>query len=101
VIFRSANLGQAVDILGHMLRPDGTGLTAVVAAALTHQRLVILLVALLVVFLPTHPVTGPMLESTRGRLAATVRVGVMTAGLAYSVILIASGTFSPFLYFQF
>ena len=39
--------------------------------------------------------------SSRGRLAGAIRIGVMTAGLAYSVILIASGTFSPFLYFQF
>jgi alginate O-acetyltransferase complex protein AlgI len=34
-------------------------------------------------------------------VAGAVRIGVMTAGLAYSTILIASGTFSPFLYFQF
>lgn len=101
VFFRSANLTQALTILGHMFLPDGSGLTDLVDAALTNQRLVILLVALLVVLLPTHPVTGPLLESSRGRMANAIRIGVMTAGLAYSVILIASGTFSPFLYYQF
>lgn len=101
VFFRSADLPQALTVLGHLFVPDGRGLTELVNAALTNQRLVILLVALLVVLLPTHPVTGPMLESSRTRIAAAVRIGVMTAGLLYSAILIASGTFSPFLYFQF
>jgi alginate O-acetyltransferase complex protein AlgI len=101
VFFRAASLGQALTMLGHMFVPDVHGLTDVVDAALTNQRMVILLVALLVVALPTHPVTGPLLESSRSRVASVVRVGVMTAGLAYSVILIASGTFSPFLYYQF
>jgi alginate O-acetyltransferase complex protein AlgI len=101
VFFRSGNLTDALTMLGHMLVPDTRGLTDLVNAALTNQRLVILLVSLLVVLLPTHPVTGPLLESSRGRTATAIRIGVMTVGLAYSVILIASGTFSPFLYFQF
>jgi alginate O-acetyltransferase complex protein AlgI len=101
VFFRSANMGQALVMLGHMFIPDGSGLTDAVNAALTNQRLVILLIALLVVFLPTHPVTGPLLESSRTRVATTIRITVMTAGLLYSAILIAAGTFSPFLYYQF
>ena len=101
VFFRSSNMVQALVVLGHMFIPDGSGLTDAVNAALTNQRLVILLIALLVVFLPTHPVTGPLLESSRTRLATTIRVTVMTAGLLYSAILIAAGTFSPFLYYQF
>lgn len=101
VFFRATSMTQAFVMLGHMFTPDTHGLTDVVHAALTHQRLVILLVALLVVLLPTHPVTGPLLESGRSRTATALRIGVMTAGLAYAAILIASGTFSPFLYFQF
>jgi alginate O-acetyltransferase complex protein AlgI len=46
-------------------------------------------------------VTGPLLESSRSRPAAAIRIAVMTAGLAYAAILIASGTYSPFLYYQF
>lgn len=101
VFFRSATLTQALGILGHMLVPDTRGLTDVVTLALTHQRLVVLLVSLLVVLLPTHPVTGPLLESSRSRTATAIRIGVMTVGLAYAIILISSGTFSPFLYYQF
>jgi alginate O-acetyltransferase complex protein AlgI len=84
-----------------MLIPDVRGLTDIVDAALTHQRTVILLLALLVVLLPTQPVTGPYVEAVRSRPATALRIAVMTAGLAYSAILVATGTFSPFLYYQF
>ncbi|PRX50482.1 alginate O-acetyltransferase complex protein AlgI [Prauserella shujinwangii] len=101
VFFRAADLGQALNMIGHMLLPDFAGLTNVVEAALTNQRLVILLAALVIFFLPAHPVAGPLLESARSRSATVLRVGVMTVGLAYAAILVATGTFSPFLYYQF
>jgi alginate O-acetyltransferase complex protein AlgI len=101
VFFRATNLNQALVMLGHMLLPDFAGLSDAVNAALTNQRLVILLLALLVFFLPASPVTGPLLESSRTRPATLLRTGVMTVGLAYAAILVASGTFSPFLYYQF
>jgi alginate O-acetyltransferase complex protein AlgI len=101
VFFRAPNLGKGLVILGHMLLPDVRGLTDVVDAALTHQRTAILLLALLVVLLPTQPVTGPYVEAVRSRPATVLRIAVMTAGLAYSSILVATGTFSPFLYYQF
>jgi alginate O-acetyltransferase complex protein AlgI len=101
VFFRSADLAQALTMIGHMLLPDFSGLTDVVGEAFTNQRMVILLCALVIVFLPAHPVTGPLLESSRSRPATVLRVAVMTVGLLYAAILVASGTFSPFLYYQF
>jgi alginate O-acetyltransferase complex protein AlgI len=101
VFFRSAELPQALTMIGHMLLPDLTGLTDVVGEAFTNQRLVILLCALVIVFLPAHPVTGPLLESSRSKPATVLRVTIMTAGLLYAAILVAAGTFSPFLYYQF
>jgi alginate O-acetyltransferase complex protein AlgI len=101
VFFRSADLPQALTMIGHMLIPDFTGLTDVVGEAFTNQRLVILLCALVIVFLPAHPVTGPLLESSRSRPATILRVTIMTVGLMYAAILVATGTFSPFLYYQF
>src|SRR5437763_17222304 len=98
VFFRSADIGRALSMIGHMLLPDFAGLTAVVSAALTNQRMVILIAALAVIALPSHPVTGPLLESSRSKPATSLRIGVMTAGLAYAAILVANGTFSPFLY---
>ncbi|MFL6120238.1 MBOAT family O-acyltransferase [Actinophytocola sp.] len=101
VLFRATDLPQALTMIGHMLLPDFTGLTDIVAEAFTNQRLVILLCALAIVFLPAHPVTGPLLESSRSKPANALRVTIMTAGLLYAAILVATGTFSPFLYYQF
>jgi alginate O-acetyltransferase complex protein AlgI len=101
VLFRSPNLSTALIFLQHMVIPDSAGLTDMVGAALTHQRLTILLLAALVFLLPAQPVTGRYLESVRSRPAHLLRVGVMTLGLAYSSLLVATGTFSPFLYYRF
>lgn len=101
VLFRSPDLSTAFAVMHHMVVPDLDGLTDVVDAALTNQRLLILLLAALVFVLPPRPVTGPYLEAVRSRPATALRIGVMTAGLCYSAILVATGTFSPFLYYQF
>jgi alginate O-acetyltransferase complex protein AlgI len=101
VLFRSPDLATALVFLQHMVIPDLGGLPAVVAASLTHQRLAILLLAALVFLLPTEPITGRYLESVRSRPATALRVSVMTVGLLYSVLLVTTGTFSPFLYYRF
>ncbi len=101
VLFRSPDLGTAVVLLRHMVIPDPGGLPDMVAASLTNQRLAILLGAALVFVLPAEPVTGRYLESVRSRPASMLRVGVMTLGLFYSALLVATGTFSPFLYYRF
>jgi alginate O-acetyltransferase complex protein AlgI len=101
VFFRSADLGQALVIIGHMLLPDFSGLTDQVDAALGNQVTVVLLLAMVIMFMPAGPVTGPMLESSRGRTARILRVTIMGPGLLWATILVATGTFSPFLYYQF
>jgi alginate O-acetyltransferase complex protein AlgI len=101
VIFRSPDLGTALVFLRHMVILDVGGLTDVVDASLTNQRLTILLLAALVFLLPARPVTGPYLEAVRSRPATALRVSVMTVGLLYSALLVATGTFSPFLYYKF
>ncbi|PWW65851.1 MBOAT family O-acyltransferase [Actinokineospora spheciospongiae] len=101
VFFRAADLGQALVVVGHMLLPDFTGLTDQVDVALGNQVLVTLLLALVIFALPAGPVTGPLLESSRGRVAQVLRVAVMVPGLLWAAVLVASGTFSPFLYYQF
>ncbi len=101
VLFRSPDLSTALVFLRHMVILDLGGLPDVVAASLTNQRLAILLGAALVFVLPAEPVTGRYLESVRSRPAAMLRVGVMTLGLFYAALLVATGTFSPFLYYRF
>jgi alginate O-acetyltransferase complex protein AlgI len=101
VLFRAPDLGSAFAMLGRMFLPDLSGLTDVVSASVTNQRMLFLLVALAIMVLPANSGTGPFLESVRSRTATVVRVGVMTTGLAYSALLVATGSFSPFLYYQF
>jgi alginate O-acetyltransferase complex protein AlgI len=101
VFFKSTDLSHALGMIGHMLLPDFAGLSDLVESALTHQRLVLLLATMTIFVLPAHPVTGPLLESSRTRPATVLRIGIMTAGLAYAAVLVATGTFSPFLYYRF
>jgi alginate O-acetyltransferase complex protein AlgI len=101
VLFRSPNLSTALVFLQHMVIPDLGGLTEGVGASLTHQRLAVLLLAALVFLLPAQPITGRYLESVWSRPANVLRVGMMTVGLLYSALLVATGTFSPFLYDRF
>jgi alginate O-acetyltransferase complex protein AlgI len=101
VYFKAADLPSALVMVGHMFLPDFTGLSELVHESLTNQRLVILLAAAMIMLLPAHPVTGPLIESSRSVPATILRVTVMTAGLLYAAILVATGTFSPFLYYQF
>ncbi|MBA0127838.1 MBOAT family protein [Haloechinothrix sp. YIM 98757] len=101
VFFRAEDLSTALVMLGHMLTPDLAGLNEAVDTALTNQRLVILLAAAMTMVLPGQPVTGPLIEASRSRHAAVLRTSVMTVGLGYAAVLIAAGTFTPFLYYQF
>jgi alginate O-acetyltransferase complex protein AlgI len=101
VLFRAPNFGTALVFLQHMALPDFAGLTDVVSASLTNQRLAILLLAALVFLLPARPITGRYLESVQSKPATVLRVSVMTVGLLYSALLITTGTFSPFLYYRF
>ncbi|SDQ95412.1 MBOAT family O-acyltransferase [Actinopolyspora saharensis] len=101
VFFRAPDLGSALTMLGSMLVPDLAGVNAVVEAAVTNQRTLILLAALVVLLLPAGAGAGTYLEVARGRAATGVRFGVMTLGTFYSGLLVASGSFSPFLYYQF
>ncbi|RSM82164.1 MBOAT family protein [Kibdelosporangium aridum] len=101
VYFRADDLTSAMNMVGHMFLPDFDGLTDIAESALTNQRLVVMIAALAILFMPAHPVTGPLIESSTSKPATIVRIGVMIVGLAYAAILVASGTFSPFLYVKF
>jgi alginate O-acetyltransferase complex protein AlgI len=101
VFFRAASLGDAFGMLRHMFLPSGAALPTALSVVLTHQRQLTLLLALLVVLLPAGFVLGRVLEAGRTRSAALARVAVMAVAAPYAAILVAAGTFSPFLYYQF
>jgi alginate O-acetyltransferase complex protein AlgI len=101
VLFRAPDLSTAGSMLGHMFWPHGGALPPEVAVALNHQSTLIVILAALVVFLPGGFVMGRYLQFSQGRIPSFAR-GLSTAVVGpYAAMLVAAGTFSPFLYFQF
>jgi alginate O-acetyltransferase complex protein AlgI len=101
VFFRAASIGDAGRMLRHMFVPSGVHVSAAVDAAMNHQRALTLLLAVLVVFLPAGFVLGKVIEAGRNRPALAARFAVMAVAAPYAAVLVAAGTFSPFLYYQF
>ncbi|MBB3678706.1 MBOAT family O-acyltransferase [Modestobacter versicolor] len=101
VFFRAESMGQAMNVLHAMFVPSGLGLPDAVSASLTNTRSVVLLLALLVVLLPGSFVLGRVLEAGRSWRSSATRFAVMAFAGPYAAVLVAAGTFSPFLYYQF
>lgn len=103
VIFRSASLDQAGTVISAMFIPDFGGMSADVALLLTPQRIALLVVAVLSVFLPATWVTGRAIDGMEG-FGRTARNAARTVAFVvapYAGLVAVAGTFSPFLYFQF
>ena len=100
VIFRADDLGSAAGYLGSMFSFDGGGL-GVLDPVMTTRAALVMAAASLVVVMPRDLVIGPLLTRSRHTIAGVTRVAVMGLGLPIALLLVASGSFSPFLYFQF
>ncbi len=101
VFFRADDMSNALTMLSHMFWPHGVGLPPEVQVAMSNQTTVFAVLGLLTLLLPGSYVTGRFMQFGEGRLPTLVR-GLSTAVAGpYAAILVAAGTFSPFLYFQF
>jgi alginate O-acetyltransferase complex protein AlgI len=101
VFFRSPSIDGAVHYLWRMFTPHGFAPGPGVEIALTNQALIVGALALLVALVPRRLVVGRVLAYGQGRLVNAGRVGIVGIGLPIALILVVSGTFSPFLYFRF
>ncbi|MFI7531814.1 MBOAT family O-acyltransferase [Streptosporangium sp. NPDC049376] len=101
VFFRAETMTGAVDVLQAMFGWRPGGLDEFTAFALNHQRTLTLALALGVVLLPASFTLGRLVEAGRGRTAVAARAVVTWVAAPYSAVLVAAGTFSPFLYYQF
>jgi alginate O-acetyltransferase complex protein AlgI len=101
VIFRSPEFGVVVDYYHAMVVPHG-GATMSVSDALDNWTLVILLLASVIVFLPRADRSGGqwIAEATGPRLSAA-RFATLAVLFPLALVFALSGSFSPFLYFQF
>ena len=101
VVFRADSVTHAMAFYRAMFSFSGFGLAPMVALALTHRVAVVTALASAVVLLPQDFVAGPWLVAGRRRSLALGRLAWLGGGALYATSLIASGSFSPFLYFQF
>ena len=99
VIFRSPDLGYAVDYLNAMFTPNGLSLDGI-SDALTSRAVLLTSIGAGVALLPPSGSTPPFLTK-QGPLPAAARAATLFLLVPYAAMLIASGSFSPFLYFQF
>jgi alginate O-acetyltransferase complex protein AlgI len=100
VLFRSQGLGQAGDVLGAMASFDFTALDPAVDAALRGQAVLALIVGLASVLLPRDFVLGRVVMGRWSGAPLLARTAAL-ACLPYAAMVVAAGSFSPFLYFQF
>jgi alginate O-acetyltransferase complex protein AlgI len=100
VLFRSPTAGAAVDFLAAMF--SGGGLTPdALDKAVDTRALVALGLGAASVLAPGNMVGGLLVTGWRGVRGASLRLAEVSLALPYSLIIVASGSFSPFLYYQF
>ncbi len=101
VLFRANTLGDAWAMWSLMLRPVGGAIPSAVLEAATTKNLMMLVIGAIVVLLPRSYNGWRTVVGERGWPPVAARA-VLTFGLLpYALLLVTSGTFSPFLYFQF
>jgi alginate O-acetyltransferase complex protein AlgI len=101
VMFRSPNIHTALDFYRVMFNPFHHVPTDLVSLGLGRKNLLALLLGIGVFFLPRSLVVGRALECAEDRWVDPARLAVLCVVLPYVAMLVVSGTFSPFLYFQF
>lgn len=100
VLFRAEDVTQALSFYNHMFIPSGFNLPQAVQESLTSRHVLTLVLSSLVFVLPHHWQMAPFLTSGH-RMAVAYRWFLLLFALPYALLLVFSGTFSPFLYFQF
>jgi alginate O-acetyltransferase complex protein AlgI len=102
VLFRASSAADALEYYGALA---GRGLGALaddpVLRAVDLRELLVFAVGVATVLLPRDFVSGRRLVEASGRRATTSRIALVGVGFPLALVLVVSGTFSPFLYFQF
>ncbi|WP_395160559.1 MBOAT family O-acyltransferase [Ilumatobacter sp.] len=102
VFFRAADLSEAGSFLADMFA-GGLGATSgrFFDASITTRSQIVLFAALASIVLPARFCTGPELVAATSVRGQMLRLTYLATILPVSVVLVATSTFSPFLYFQF
>ncbi len=100
VLFRAPSVEYAAGYYAALLRP-GLDLPLAVRVALDPIATICLVFGVGSVLIPRTWVTGVRLENPRPLRHRVLRLAVVGLVLPASLVFVISGTFSPFLYFQF
>ncbi|MEV4286280.1 MBOAT family protein [Nonomuraea bangladeshensis] len=101
VFFRAKSMSEAWSMLRAMFTWRPGELDEFVAWAANDQRTAVFALALAVVALPASRALGPLIQTGRGPVVRVARAAVTWVAAPYAAMLVAAGTFSPFLYYQF
>jgi alginate O-acetyltransferase complex protein AlgI len=100
ILFRSPSIEHAVGYLGAFFRP-GTTLPVDLALAAEPLALAMLAIGCASALIPASWVTGVRLQEPQLQVNRLARLATAAVLLPAALILVLTGTFSPFLYFQF
>ncbi|MCH2547721.1 MAG: MBOAT family protein [Alphaproteobacteria bacterium] len=100
VLFRAVDVTQALTFYQHMFLHSAYHLPLDVQLSLTHRHVLTLILSLMVFILPQHWHASRLLSSDI-KTAQCYRWVLLLLAFPYALLLVCSGTFSPFLYFQF
>ncbi len=101
VFFRAVDMRQALYMFKIMFVPVNHPLPFPLFAALNYRNIFFMLVASIVFFLPRDFHGLSLIEKHRQPLIEALRVAAVIIMVLYSVALIVSGSYNPFIYFQF
>jgi alginate O-acetyltransferase complex protein AlgI len=101
VMFRADDPAAALRFYGAMVTSGSFELNPFVSGVLTPQATVALVIGLATVLLPRDFFLGRLMMDGAWRGAPLLARGVAVAALPYAALLVAAGTFSPFLYYRF
>ena len=101
VFFRAEDFEQALGFLSVMFNPVNSGVSPELITVLNNRNIFFLLIASIVLFLPRDFSGFKVFQVEKGPLIASVQVCILITVVLYSVALIVSGSYNPFIYFQF
>ena len=99
-IFMCPSVSTAMHYYGRLFDFEFHGAGAL-GPWLAPENIVLLILGGLTVLLPHDFVGGPWISSATGRLVTIARVVLLFVIVPWAMMLIISGTFSPFIYFRF
>ncbi|HYA88734.1 MAG TPA: MBOAT family protein [Nitrospirota bacterium] len=101
VIFRSNSFSQLSSFISAMFLPKNLPLPFHLIPIINSRNIFFFLLASIVFILPTNlSVTRYLLQNDKP-LVILARLALITVGVPYSIALIASGSYNPFIYFRF